>query len=78
LQRFAKRKLDATSFYGGVLHICYAPEMETVEEVKEKLEARKKDVYKRLNPNFKRCVTQTIKILTKMSFANLILETRII
>jgi molybdopterin converting factor small subunit len=38
------------------MHICYAPEMETVEDVKDKLEARKKDVYKRLNPNFNRSV----------------------
>jgi len=43
--------MDATSFYGGVLHICYAPEMETVEELLEKLELRKIDVLKRLKIN---------------------------
>ncbi|XP_065348289.1 RNA-binding protein 48 [Cloeon dipterum] len=49
--RFTKRKLDATSFYGGVFHVCYAPEMENVEEVKLKMDLRKADVLKRLRTN---------------------------
>ncbi|KAF6031106.1 RBM48 [Bugula neritina] len=30
--RTAKRRLDELEFFGGVLHVCYAPEYETVEE----------------------------------------------
>ncbi|KAG6439654.1 hypothetical protein O3G_MSEX000959 [Manduca sexta] len=38
-------------FYGGVLHVCYAPELETIEEVRTKLMQRKRDVYFRLKKN---------------------------
>ncbi|CAG9863455.1 unnamed protein product [Phyllotreta striolata] len=46
--RIAKRLLDGRSFYGGILHICYAPECESVQETKLKLAQRKKDVTSRL------------------------------
>ncbi|XP_018575166.1 RNA-binding protein 48 [Anoplophora glabripennis] len=46
--RIAKRLLDTKSFYGGVLHICYAPECESVQETKAKLLQRKRDVLNRL------------------------------
>ncbi|XP_066441866.1 RNA-binding protein 48 [Eleutherodactylus coqui] len=39
--RIAKRKLDECSFFGGVLHICYAPEFESVQETREKLKYRR-------------------------------------
>nr|XP_048292564.1 RNA-binding protein 48 isoform X2 [Myodes glareolus] len=39
--RIAKKKMDEQSFFGGLLHVCYAPEFETVEETREKLEERK-------------------------------------
>ncbi|XP_053671437.1 RNA-binding protein 48 [Anopheles nili] len=42
--RRAKRILDARNFYGGVLHISYAPERETVEEVRFKLNQRRSEV----------------------------------
>lgn len=42
--RFAKHRLDDWSFYGGVLHICYAPEFETVQETREKLWERRRIV----------------------------------
>ncbi|KAM4705634.1 RNA-binding protein 48 [Rhinophrynus dorsalis] len=42
--RVAKRKLDERSFFGGLLHICYAPEFETVEETRAKLQERRKFV----------------------------------
>ena len=42
--RFAKRQLDGKSFYGQVLHVCYAPELETVEETREKLQERRKSI----------------------------------
>uniref|UniRef100_A0A2R9B975 RNA-binding protein 48 n=1 Tax=Pan paniscus TaxID=9597 RepID=A0A2R9B975_PANPA len=39
--RAAKRKMDEQSFLGGLLHVCYAPEFETVEETRKKPEVRK-------------------------------------
>ena len=42
--RFAKRQLDGKSFYGQVLHVCYAPELETVGETREKLQDRRKSI----------------------------------
>ncbi|KAK9869658.1 hypothetical protein WA026_003406 [Henosepilachna vigintioctopunctata] len=47
--RIAKRLVDNKSFYGGVLHVCYAPEHESLEETKLKLQQREKDVLSRLN-----------------------------
>ncbi|KAL4221952.1 RNA-binding protein 48 [Mactra antiquata] len=46
--RFAKRKLDDWSFYGGVLHVCYAPEYETIDETREKLRERQRFVESRV------------------------------
>ncbi|KAI4470113.1 hypothetical protein MML48_1g02839 [Holotrichia oblita] len=48
--RVAKRLLDDHSFYGGILHVCYAPEYESIQETRHKLFQRCKDVLKRL-PN---------------------------
>lgn len=42
--RFAKIQLDGRSFFGGVLHVCYAPELETVDDTREKLQERRKSV----------------------------------
>ncbi|XP_067934145.1 RNA-binding protein 48-like [Watersipora subatra] len=39
--RVAKRKLDDLEFYGGILHVCYAPEYETVDETRWKLQERR-------------------------------------
>lgn len=38
--RIAKKKLDERSFFGAVLHVCYAPEFETVDETRGKIEDR--------------------------------------
>nr|CAI5820984.1 unnamed protein product [Callosobruchus analis] len=46
--RIAKRLMDTQSFYGGILHVCYAPEHESVQETKTKLLQRKTDVLRRL------------------------------
>lgn len=46
--RIAKRLIDNKSFYGGVLHVCYAPELESLEEIRLKLLQRKRDVLNRL------------------------------
>lgn len=48
--RIAKRFLDNKSFYGELLHVCYAPEFENVEETLAKLLQRRKDVLSRLEP----------------------------
>lgn len=42
--RLAKRQLDARNFYGGILHISYAPERETIEELRQKLVQRRREV----------------------------------
>lgn len=51
--RIAKRITDNRNFYGGVLHVCYAPEHETVEEARRKLLQRSKEVLTRLEAKAK-------------------------
>ncbi|XP_060516931.1 RNA-binding protein 48 [Cylas formicarius] len=46
--RIAKRLLDTRSFYGGILHVCYAPESETVDQTRSKLSQRRRDILNRL------------------------------
>ena len=45
--RVAKKKLDNRSFFGGILHVCYAPEFETVDDTGEKLQERRKVIAKK-------------------------------
>ena len=45
--RVAKKKLDNRSFFGGILHVCYAPEFETVDDTREKLQERRKVIAKK-------------------------------
>ncbi|XP_078277587.1 RNA-binding protein 48 isoform X2 [Rhinoraja longicauda] len=40
--RIAKRKQDEKSFFGGLLHVCYAPEFETIEDTRAKLNERRR------------------------------------
>ncbi|KAM3186541.1 hypothetical protein ACTXT7_004112 [Hymenolepis weldensis] len=40
--RNVKRRLDDTSFYGGILHIVYAPEYESVSECRIKMHTYRK------------------------------------
>uniref|UniRef100_A0A8C1A1V9 RNA-binding protein 48 n=2 Tax=Cyprinus carpio TaxID=7962 RepID=A0A8C1A1V9_CYPCA len=42
--RVAKWNTDEKSFFGGQLHVCYAPEYETVEETRQKLQDRRRYV----------------------------------
>ena len=44
----AKKKLDDYNFFGGTLHICYAPEFETVHDTREKLQERRRAVATRV------------------------------
>ena len=39
--RLAKKKLDNHSFFGKDLHVCYAPEYESVQDTREKLQQRR-------------------------------------
>lgn len=41
---FAKKKLDEKEFFGGILHVCYAPELEEVKDTRMKLEGRRRYV----------------------------------
>ncbi|XP_065208231.1 RNA-binding protein 48 isoform X2 [Planococcus citri] len=47
--RFAKHMIDDKSFFGGILHVCYAPELESVSECRHKLDQRRHEVLKRLS-----------------------------
>ncbi|XP_073813195.1 RNA-binding protein 48 [Musca autumnalis] len=49
--RKAKKYLDAKEFYGGILHISYAPEYETLEELRNKLNHRISELKYRLKFN---------------------------
>ncbi|XP_023942224.2 RNA-binding protein 48 [Bicyclus anynana] len=46
--RHAKRMLDTKNFFGGSLHVCYAPEFESIDETRQKLFQRQKDIIFRL------------------------------
>lgn len=39
--RIAKKKLDSRSFFGKDLHVCYAPEFESVQDTRQKLQQRR-------------------------------------
>ncbi|NXX91783.1 RBM48 protein, partial [Centropus bengalensis] len=47
--RLAKKKMDERSFFGSLLHVCYAPEFETVQETREKLQDRRRYIEKATN-----------------------------
>lgn len=49
--RVAKRHIDNKNFFGGLLHVFYAPELETLTETKAKLIQRRKDVVIRIKRN---------------------------
>lgn len=51
--RFGKKKLDNRSFFGGLLHVCYAPEYETVDDVREKLNERKRLIARKCKENLR-------------------------
>lgn len=50
--RFAKRKLDEFIFLGNQLQVLYAPQFESLSDMKEKLEGRRKEVLSPLNCEF--------------------------
>ncbi|KAI5709761.1 hypothetical protein M8J76_008924 [Diaphorina citri] len=46
--RFAKRQIDTKNFFGNILHVFYAPELETLAETRNKLTTRRKEVSQRI------------------------------
>ncbi|KAJ8705129.1 hypothetical protein PYW08_012449 [Mythimna loreyi] len=58
--RMAKKMLDTKNFYGGILHICYAPELESLNDTRAKLLQRQKNVIARLKNLQKTTETKTI------------------
>jgi len=51
--RRAKKMLDARQFFGGILHISYAPERESLDELREKMVQRRQEVAQRIRSNQK-------------------------
>lgn len=49
--RIAKRFIDGKNFYGGSLHVFYAPELESVSETRAKLLQRRREVAIRIRKN---------------------------
>lgn len=49
--RVAKRIIDNKNFYGGLLHVFYVPELETVTETRAKLIQRRKEVARQIKRN---------------------------
>jgi len=49
--RRAKKMLDARQFFGGILHISYAPERESIDELREKMVLRRQEVAQRIRSN---------------------------
>lgn len=50
-RRIAKRFIDGKNFYGGLLHVFYVPELESVAETKAKLVQRRREVAIRIKRN---------------------------
>ncbi|KAG9355440.1 hypothetical protein JZ751_000278 [Albula glossodonta] len=53
--RVAKRNLDERSFFGSLLHVCYAPENETVEDTRQKLQDRRRFVARTMQNKAEEC-----------------------
>ncbi|XP_015181361.1 PREDICTED: uncharacterized protein LOC107068989 isoform X2 [Polistes dominula] len=71
--RIAKHFLDGKNFYGGILHVFYAPELESISETRAKLMQRYKDVSVRLKRNkqdftYNRELSQRQQTVTSLPF----------
>ena len=65
--------MDNESFYGGVLHVCYAPEYESVQDTREKLQDRRKTVAARIRKLGNIWLSYTCSVLFKFAKRKLIL-----
>lgn len=50
--------MDTKNFFGGILHVCYAPELETIEQTRAKLQMRITEVTKHIK---KICIENNYK-----------------
>ncbi|PSN29225.1 hypothetical protein C0J52_28176, partial [Blattella germanica] len=57
--RYAKHHLDGREFFGGILHVCYVPEMESLAETRAKLIQRRKEVARRTRNDGSKCPEQS-------------------
>lgn len=57
--RRAKQKLDDTPFFAQLLRVSYAPEYETMEDIRQKLVDRTVNVIRSMKPKRKRSTTGT-------------------
>ena len=53
IDRMAKAKMDDQPFFSNQLHICYAPEYESVEETRQKLQERRKVIARKTRGEYK-------------------------
>ncbi|CAG9790691.1 unnamed protein product [Diatraea saccharalis] len=75
--RLAKKFTDTKNFYGGCLHVCYAPEFETVDETRNKLLQRRQDVHFRLRNLQKQNDAEKIENQTTAVQENSVTETNV-
>lgn len=62
--------MDGRAFYGGILHVCYAPEMESLVETRAKLVQRRKDIAIRTRGGVPSVPAQS-KLIEKRSVSSL-------
>lgn len=63
--RIAKRKINKVPFFGQILSVKYAPEWESIQETREKLEQRRSEVMQRLQS---KCFVRSFKFVYNSSF----------
>jgi len=56
--RIAKRKCDDYNFLGHLLEVSYAPQFESVSDMREKLEERKRIISRKLRQNYNDAVSR--------------------
>ena len=57
--RIAKKKLDNNSFFGKNIHVCYAPEFESVKDTRDKLQQRRRTIASKTKGNM---ITGTLQM----------------
>lgn len=65
--RIAKKRLDNRSFFGKSLHVCYAPEYETVSDTREKLQQRRTAIARKTREAYKRVQNDASKPVSHSS-----------
>ena len=72
---FAKKKLDGLEFYGNILHVCYSPEFENIDDVREKLIERRRSIRNGTSPgNIQSKTNYTKKYKSKRLLKDLLKE----